>query len=95
VSGNKLLLDIKVIVYALKGLASVRPYFDTKPFESVLTAIEILGVKDIKEDDFLTRQTALDFCSIVPLTLSIKLKTIELKGKLKCPHLMPLLQLPH
>jgi hypothetical protein len=31
VSGNNLLLDTNIIIYALKGLANVKPYFDTEP----------------------------------------------------------------
>lgn len=46
-SGNNLLLDTNIIIYALKGLADVRPYFELAPYISVITEIEILGVKDM------------------------------------------------
>jgi predicted nucleic acid-binding protein len=86
VSGSNYLLDTNVIVYALKGLASVRPYFDRKPFISVLTEIETLGVKDMSDEEFLIiRQMALQFCETMPLTSSVKQKAIELKRKIKIP----------
>ncbi len=84
-SGSNYLLDTNIIVYALKGLASVRPYFDRKPFISVLTEIETLGVKDMSDEEFLIRQMALQFCETMPLTSSVKQKAIELKRKIKIP----------
>jgi predicted nucleic acid-binding protein len=85
VSGSKYLLDTNIIVYALKGLAFVRPYFEAKPQISIITEIEILGVKDILDEEFLIRQTALEYCEALHLTESIKKRAIELKRKIKMP----------
>jgi len=68
VSGNNIIIDTNIIIYALKGLADVRPYFDIEPFISVVTEMEILGVKEITDKEIKIRETALDFCSIIPLT---------------------------
>jgi hypothetical protein len=83
VSGNNFLLDTNIIIYALKGLADVRPYFDAKPFISVVTEIEVLGVKDLSEKEIKIRETAIEFCSIILLNSRIKAKAIELKRKVK------------
>jgi len=48
VNGNNYLLDTNILLYALKGLTDVRVYFDIPPSISVVTEIEILGVKEIK-----------------------------------------------
>ncbi|MCW3090456.1 MAG: hypothetical protein JWP81_1525 [Ferruginibacter sp.] len=71
-NGNNLLLDTNIIIYALKGLANVRPYFDIEPFISVITEIEILGVRDLPDTDKKIRETVIEYCSIVPLTNKIK-----------------------
>ncbi len=84
-SGNKLLLDTNIIIYALKGLADVRLYFDTKPYVSVVTEIEVLGVKDLSEKETKVRETAIEFCSVVSLSNKIKAKAIELKRSIKMP----------
>jgi hypothetical protein len=85
VSGSKFLLDTNIIIYALKGLASVRPYFDLKPLVSVVTAIEILGVKDLSVKEIVIREMAIEFCEVLPLTDKIKMKVIELKRQVKIP----------
>lgn len=84
-SGNNLLLDTNIIVYALKGLAHVKPYFDTEPFISVITEMEILGVKEISETEINIRETAIEFCSIIPFTNKIKNKAILIKRQIKIP----------
>lgn len=60
-NGNNLLLDTNILIYALKGLAEVRPYFDTEPYVSVITEIEILGVKGLSENETKIRETAIEF----------------------------------
>ena len=84
-NGNNLLLDTNIIIYALKGLTDVRPYFDSKPYISEVTEIEILGVKDILTEEILIRETAIEFCTIMPLTNKIKRKVIEIKRKIPIP----------
>lgn len=84
-NGNNLLLDTNIIIYALKGLANVKPYFDFEPFISVITEMEILGVKEITDSELNIRETALEFCIIIPFTNSIKNKAILLKRQIKIP----------
>lgn len=84
-SGNNLLLDTNIIIYALKGLANVKPYFDMEPFISVITEMEILRIKDVSKEEILIRETAINFCSIIPFTNKIKNKAILIKRQLKIP----------
>ncbi len=84
-SGNNLLLDTNIIVYALKGLTNVKPYFDIEPFISVITETEILGVKEITADEMSIRETAIEFCSVIPFTNKIKAKAIVIKRQIKIP----------
>ena len=69
----------------MKGLASVKPYFDIEPYISVVTEMEILGVKEISDSEIKIRETAIEFCSIIPLTNKIKIKTIQIKREIKIP----------
>ena len=69
----------------MKGLANVRPYFDTYASISVVTEIEVLGVKDISENEIKIREATVDFCTIIPLTIAIRKKAIELKRSIKLP----------
>lgn len=82
-SGNEFLLDTNILVYAMKGLENMRPYFETDPYISVITEIEILGVKDITVKEMSVRQTAIDYCRIIPLTNKIIKKAIEIKREIK------------
>lgn len=84
-SGNNLLLDTNIIIYALKGLADVRPYFDIEPYISVITEIEILGVKDLGEDEAKVRETVIEYCSVLPITNKIKQRAISIKQNIKIP----------
>ncbi len=85
VSGNNLLLDTNIIIYALKGLANVKPYFDIEPFISVITEMEILGIKDMSDEEIKIREIAIDFCSIISFTNKIKSKAILIKRQIKIP----------
>ncbi len=69
----------------MKGLASVRPYFANAPFISVITEMEITGVKDISEKEMKTRETAVEFCSIIPFSNKIKDRAIAIKKTIKIP----------
>lgn len=82
-SGNNYLLDTNILLYALKGLTDVRLYFDIPPSISVVTEIEILGVKEIINSEIKIRETVIEYCQIIPITNSIKKKTIELKRVIK------------
>ncbi|HEY5465282.1 MAG TPA: type II toxin-antitoxin system VapC family toxin [Hanamia sp.] len=82
-SGNNYLLDTNILLYALKGLTDVRLYFDIPPSISVVTEIEILGVKEIKNSEVKIRETVIEYCQSIPITNSIKKRTIELKRVIK------------
>ncbi len=82
-SGNNYLLDTNILSYTLKGLADVRLYFDIPPSISVVSEIEIPGVKDIISSEIKIRETVIEYCQIIPITNSIKKKTIELKRTIK------------
>jgi predicted nucleic acid-binding protein len=79
-SGKIFLLDTNVLVYALKGLEVVKPYFNASAaFISVITEIELMGVKGLSEKELKVREAIIDFCTIIPFTNSIKNKAIHLK----------------
>ncbi len=50
-SGSSYLLDTNILVYALKGLPSVMPYFEEDCYLSVITEIEIGGVTDLDKKE--------------------------------------------
>lgn len=69
----------------MKGLANVKPYFDNEPYISIITEMEILGVKEINNKEIKIRETAIEFCSIIPLTNKIKNMAILIKRVIKIP----------
>ena len=78
-SGKIFLLDTNILVYALKGLETVKPYFNGSVFISVISEVELIGVKGLKEKELKIRETLIDFCTVIPFTNSIKNKAIEIK----------------
>ena len=64
-------------------MADVRLYFDIPPSVSIVTEIEILGVKEMKETEIKIRETVIEYCQVIPISNSIKKKAIELKRKIK------------
>lgn len=82
-NGNRLLLDTNIIIYALKGINNVKPYFEEIPFISVVTEIEILGVKDLSKLEVDIREIAIETCTIIPLTNKIIQRVIEIKREHK------------
>ena len=82
-SGSNYLLDTNIIVYALKGIESVQPYFEQNCFISVVTEIEILGVEGLSKKEISIRQAAIDFCTVIPLTTGIKTEAIKLKQQFR------------
>jgi hypothetical protein len=57
-SGSNLLLDTNILIYAMKGLANVRPYFNMDSSISMITEIEILGVKSITDTELNIRENS-------------------------------------
>ena len=86
-NGNNYLLDTNILVYALKGIPAVVPYLEENCFVSVVTEIEITGVPGLSKMELSARQTAVDHCTIIPLTTAIKNEAIRLKQqhKVKVP----------
>jgi predicted nucleic acid-binding protein len=82
-NGNNYLPDTNIIVYALKGTPSVIPYLEDDCFISVVTEIEILGVEGLGKREMSIRQSAIDYCTIIPLTNSVKNEAIRLKQQFK------------
>jgi len=83
VNGSNYLLDTNILLYALKGLADVRLYFNVPPSISIITEIELLGVQDIRDTEIKICETLIEYCQVIPITNSIKKKTIELKRTIK------------
>jgi predicted nucleic acid-binding protein len=82
-SGSNYLLDTNILVYGLKGLPFVKPYFEESCLISVITEIEITGVEGLSKNELNIRQAAIDFCTVIPLTNSIKNEAIKLKQQYK------------
>ena len=82
-SGNNYLLVTNILVYAMKGIPSVAPYFEDNCFISVIPEIEIIGIEGVSRKELTIRQTAVDFCTIIPLTNTIKNEAIQLKQQFK------------
>src|ERR1051326_1060078 len=82
-NGTSYLPDTNIIVYALTGVESVLPYLEEDCFISVITEIEILGVTGIEKRELSVRKSAIDYCTIIPLTNSIKNEAIRLKQQFK------------
>lgn len=82
-SGSNYLLDTNILVYGLKGLPFVKPYFEETCFISVITEIEIIGVEGLSKNEMIIRQAAINFCTVIPLTNSIKNEAIKLRQQFK------------
>ncbi len=82
-SGNNSLLHTNILLYALKSLADVSPYFGIAPTISIVTEIKILGVKELKKSEMEIKETIVEYCQVIPITNSIKKKTIKLKREIK------------
>ena len=86
-SDNTYLIDTNILIYALYGSEFINQYVQQSPFISFITEIEILGQINIETAELQTRQSALDYCTIIPFSNIIKKRTILLKQlyKLKLP----------
>lgn len=63
-SGGNYLPDTNIIVYALKGLTAVKPYFEEDCYVSVITEIEILGVEGLSKKKLLPASQPLIFARL-------------------------------
>ncbi len=67
------------MVYALNGTERVKPYFSGSVFISVISEVELVGVKGLLEKGLKNREAVVDYCTIIPFTNPIKNKAIQLK----------------
>ena len=82
-NGKIFLLDTNILVYALKGQEFVRQYFEGSVFISVITEVEIIGVKGMSEKELKIRESIIEYCTIIPFTNAIKNKAIQLKQQVQ------------
>jgi predicted nucleic acid-binding protein len=68
-NGSSYLLDTNILVYALKGIESVMPYFEEDCYLSVITEIEILGVPGLNKNSWVSVNQQLIFVpsSLLPI----------------------------
>ena len=86
--GNSIVLDTNIVLYLLNGddeLASILNQMQL--YVSVITEIELLGYKEISNDDKVKIKYFLSECIIVPLNDEIKNLCIAIKqtSKVKTP----------
>ncbi len=87
-SGNKLLLDTNEILYLLNGDRSVLLHVkDAEIIVSIITEIELLSSKELKEKEERQIRKFLDDCLILDILPQIKNNSILLRKKygLKLP----------
>ena len=87
-SGNKLLLDTNTILYLLNGDKSVLQLVkDAEIIVSIITEIELLSSKELKEKEENQIRKFLENCLIIDILPQIKTNTILLRKKygLKLP----------
>lgn len=79
-SGNRVFLDTNVILYYLMGDKTLSPIFTDKHLHiSFITELELLGYKEISDQDLQNVKTLLSFCVITGVSETIKEKTITLR----------------
>ena len=79
--------DTNIVIYTLKGLATIEPYLTYDFALSDITVIELLGVKDIEKQTLKLRQDFINSAYTYPLNHNIRQLAISLKQayKLKIP----------
>ena len=76
-----ILSDTSVLLYYLQGKDFILPYKNELFAISVITEIELIGVKNISEEDLKIRNSLISQSIIYPFTGEIKKLAIELKQK--------------
>ncbi|WP_207492181.1 type II toxin-antitoxin system VapC family toxin [Aridibaculum aurantiacum] len=74
-----ILSDTSVILYFLKGMEFMLPYKEELFSISVITEIELLGVKNIETEDLQIRKALIEQSITYPFTGEIKHLAIKLK----------------
>ena len=85
-NGVNLIADTNVLIKLGQGNQQIAGLLTHKDISiPVITEMEILGVKEISETEINIRETAIEFCSIIPFTNKIKNKAILIKRQIKIP----------
>ena len=80
-SGNRFVADTNILIYILEGNKTVLPYVDEAFYVSIITEIELLGMKGISAYEISKTKQLLKSCRIIGLTAEIKEIAIMLKQK--------------
>ncbi|HAN79237.1 MAG TPA: VapC toxin family PIN domain ribonuclease [Bacteroidales bacterium] len=81
-NGNSYLLDTNTILYVLQGNRQIAEMINEKDlFVSFITELELLGYKNIAENDRIKIENFLSECTIVDINPIIKANTIEIRRK--------------
>ena len=79
-SGNNIILDTNIVLYLLNGDEVLVEYLQDKTFYlSLVNEMELLGFKDITEDEEIVIKFFLDDCSVVDINQGIKDVAIKLR----------------
>ncbi|MEY5049859.1 MAG: hypothetical protein RLZZ175_3218 [Bacteroidota bacterium] len=81
-SGNKLLIDTNIALYLLSGNNTLAELLnDNTIYISFITQLELLGFRNISEEEKLRIKVFLNECIVLDLSEEIKENTITLKQK--------------
>ena len=79
-SGNNIILDTNIVPYLLNGDEVLVEYLQDKTFYlSLVNEMELLGFKDITENEEIVIKFFLDDCSVVDINQGIKDIAIKLR----------------
>jgi len=80
VNGNKLFLDTNVILYLLNGDETLAELLNNKQlYISVITELELLAYKGIKEEEEKVIQEFVSQCKTITINSAIKQETIRVR----------------
>jgi len=83
-SGNKLFLDTNIIIYFLSGDDTLTELLEGKSiYISVITKLELLSYRELTDKDVAKLEKFLSECTVVELTSTVQLKTVNLRRKYK------------
>jgi predicted nucleic acid-binding protein len=81
-SGNNLFLDTNIILYLFSGDRTIANLIDEKQiYISFITELELLGYKEIQDNELGKINTFLSECKIININSTIKNNTIFIKRK--------------
>ena len=83
-NGNSIFIDTNIVLYLLGGNNKLAELLDKKTiYVSFITELELLGYKDLNENDKIIIQSFLNECRIIGINKNIKINTIKIKQKNK------------